>query len=85
MTTVKRFTAMWCAPCRMVAPVLNQLSEELPDVKFETVDIDENPDLVNEYGIRTVPTVLIIKDGEVKETIIGANPKKRYMEAIVAA
>lgn len=82
MTTVKRFTAMWCAPCRMVAPVLHQISEEMPDVKFETVDIDEHPEAAMLYGIRTVPTVLIIKDGKIKKTIIGANPKRTYMEAI---
>lgn len=85
MIIVKRFTGAWCAPCRMLAPMLNQLAQELPDVKFETVDIDENPEAVEEYGIRSVPTVLIIKDGEVKDTIVGANPKKTYLTAIQAA
>lgn len=85
MITVKKFSALWCAPCRMLTPVFYSLEEEMPDVKFETVDIDEHPDVVAEYGIRTVPTVLVIKDGEIKHTIIGANSKKRYVEAIATA
>jgi len=84
MVTVKRFTAPWCAPCRMLAPVLKQLETELPDVKFEVVDVDEDPVQAEQFGIRTVPTVLVMKDNEVLDTIVGANPKKRYMEAITA-
>ena len=84
MVTVKRFTAPWCAPCRMLAPVLKQLETELPDVKFEVVDVDEDPVQAEEYNIRSVPTVIILHNNEVRETIVGANPKKRYMEAITA-
>jgi len=84
MITVKRFTAPWCAPCRMLAPVLKQLETELPDVKFEIVDVDEDPVQAEEFGIRTIPTVLIIRDEQILNTIVGANPKKRYVDAILA-
>lgn len=84
MITVKRFSASWCAPCKMVAPVLKQLESEFPDVKFEVIDVEEDPTQAEAFNIRTVPTVVVLKDNEIKETIIGASPKKRYMEAITA-
>jgi len=85
MTTVKRFTAPWCAPCRMLAPIFKSIEAEMPTVHFETVDIDDNPGDATKYGIRSVPTVLILKDGEVRHRIIGANPRKRYVEAITVS
>jgi thioredoxin 1 len=82
MITVKRFTAPWCAPCRMLAPVLSGLAAEYPDVVFETVDVDENPEVAQQFEIRSVPTVLILKDDAVVSSIIGANAKQRYADAI---
>jgi thioredoxin 1 len=82
MITVKRFTASWCAPCKMVAPVIEQLSKELPDVTFNTVDIDKQPDVAEAYRVRSVPTILIIKNGEVVNSVVGAQPKQVYLAAI---
>jgi|MGYP003325034658 thioredoxin 1 len=82
MITVKRFTASWCAPCKMVAPVIEQLSKELPDVTFNTVDIDKQPDVAEAYRVRSVPTILIIKNGEVVNSLVGAQPKQVYLAAI---
>ena len=82
MITVKRFTATWCAPCRMLAPILTNLSVEMPTVQFETIDIDNNEEAVAKYGIRSVPTVILLKDGEVMNTMVGVQPKQKYMDAI---
>lgn len=82
MITAKRFTAGWCAPCRMLAPIWNTLSAELPDVKFETIDIDRDEESVKLYGIRSVPMVILLKDGEVMDTLVGVQSKQRYMDAI---
>jgi thioredoxin 1 len=83
MITVKRFTASWCAPCKMVAPIFTQLAEELPEVTFETVDVETDGAQTTEFNVRTVPTVIVLDNGVVKHTIVGANAKKKYLDAIV--
>jgi thioredoxin 1 len=82
MITVKRFTAPWCAPCRMLAPMISELATEHPNVTFETIDVDEKPELASEYNIRSVPTVIVLKDETVISTIVGANSKQTYINAI---
>jgi thioredoxin 1 len=82
MITVKRFTAPWCAPCRMLAPVLSGLATEYPDVVFETVDVDAQPEVAQQYDIRSVPTVIIFKNDEIVTSIVGANAKQKYVDAI---
>lgn len=84
MITVKRFTASWCAPCRALAPILANLANEMPGVQFETIDIDNNEDETQLHKIRSVPTVLIVNDGTVMDTIIGLQSKQRYVDAINA-
>jgi len=85
MKVVKRFSASWCAPCKMLAPVLKQLETEFPDVQFEAFDVDENPDEAKQFNIRSVPTVLVMENDTVIDTIVGANPKRRYMEALATS
>ena len=82
MITLRRFTAPWCAPCKMLAPVIKSLEPHFPDVTFETIDIDESPELAHEYHVRSVPTVLILKDGAEVERLVGTNPKTKYIDAI---
>jgi len=77
-----RYTAPWCAPCRMLAPIISQIEQETPDVVFQTVNVDQEPEQVELYGIRSVPTVIIFKDDAPVQTITGAHPKKIYVEAI---
>lgn len=72
------FWAPWCGPCRMVAPIIDQLAEEYAGkVKIGKVNTDENLALSTEYKIMTIPTMLVFKDGKVVETINGALPKQR--------
>ena len=82
MITVKRFTAPWCAPCKMLAPVITGLANEYPEVKFEVIDVDENPQLASEHEIRTVPTVMFFKNDVMVDMIVGANAKQKYADVI---
>jgi thioredoxin 1 len=82
------FWAPWCGPCRMVAPVVQELSEEYAGrMHFFKMNTDENPQVPTKFGIRSIPTLLIFKGGELKGTIVGYRPKsdlkKRIEEALV--
>lgn len=82
------FWAPWCGPCRMVAPVVDELAEEYDGkVAFYKLNTDENPNVATTYGIRSIPTLLVFKDGEVSGQIVGFRPKgdlaKRLDEALV--
>ena len=75
--------ATWCGPCKMMAPVVAQLAEEYEGtVKVGKLDIDQNVDIVAQYKIMSVPTFLVIKDGEVVKKLIGAASKEELVEAI---
>ena len=75
--------ATWCGPCKMMAPVVAQLAEEYKgSVKVGKLDIDQNVDIVAQYKIMSVPTFLVIKDGEVVKKLIGAVSKEELVEAI---
>jgi thioredoxin 1 len=66
----------------MLAPVLSGLATEYPDVVFETVDVDAQPEVAQQYDIRSVPTVIIFKNDEIVTSIVGANAKQQYVDAI---
>lgn len=69
--TVKDFYADWCGPCKKQEPILEDLEEKHPDVEFEKIDVDDNPDVAQDYGVRSVPTIVIEENGEIKEKFIG--------------
>lgn len=80
------FWATWCAPCRAIAPVLEDLAVQYKDrVKFTKINTEENQDIPQQYGIRAIPTLLIFKGGKVVGQIVGAVPKARLEEAITKA
>jgi thioredoxin 1 len=81
MITVKRFSAPWCMPCKALAPEFKKFEEEYTDIKFITVNVDEEPDTAELYNIRSVPTVIIEKDNHIVERFVGLNNKKQYIEA----
>ncbi len=71
------FWAEWCGPCKMIAPILDELAEEKAgQLKVGKVNVDDNQELATQYGIRAIPTLLLFKAGEVKETMVGAVGKK---------
>ena len=74
------FWAPWCAPCRMVAPVLDELAEELGEqITIAKVNVDENPQAAMKHSVTTIPTMIVFKGGEVVERTSGAGPKQTYM------
>lgn len=77
------FWADWCGPCRMIAPVLEQIAEEQAGkIKIAKLDYDANPETPNKYGVMGLPTLLLYKDGEVVEQIVGAKPKRALLQVI---
>ena len=71
------FWAEWCGPCKMIAPLLDELAEEkVGQVKIAKVNVDDNQELATRFGIRAIPTLLLFKGGQVKETIVGMTGKK---------
>lgn len=73
--TLVDFWATWCGPCRMVAPIVEELAAETPDVTFAKIDVDENPDVAIGLKIASIPTLMLFKDGELVDKVIGARPK----------
>ena len=82
------FWADWCAPCKMVAPLIDELAKEYDGkIKFTKVDVDDNPQTAMQYGIRSIPTLLVFKGGAPVDQVVGAVPKatikKRLDDALV--
>lgn len=71
MLKVIKFSAVWCAPCKMLTPIFDTVAASTEDVEFEHVDIDEESERASAAGIRSVPTLVFEKDGVVKETLVG--------------
>ena len=77
------FWARWCGPCRMQAPVIDALDEELGDkVTFAKVDVDENPNTARQFGVMSIPTLIVKKDGEVVNKVIGYHSKEQLEELL---
>lgn len=69
------FWATWCGPCQMLGPVLEEIALEVDDVKIAKVNVDENQELAQKYGVMSIPMLALIKNGEVVDTTVGARPK----------
>jgi thioredoxin 1 len=77
------FWAPWCGPCRIIAPIIEELAMEMGDkVKFGKLNTDENPNIAMRYGIRAIPTIMLFKNGEVVDTRIGVQPKEARRQMI---
>lgn len=70
------FWATWCGPCKMVAPVVEEVAKDYPDVKVCKVNVDEEPELSNAFKIVSIPTIVVIKNGEIIDSVVGYRPKE---------
>lgn len=76
------FFAPWCAPCRLAEPVLEELSQERPDIKIVKLNVDENPETAQKYQVMSIPTVILFKDGEVVDQMVGFAGKAGYLRLL---
>ena len=79
------FWAVWCGPCRVVHPVLEEIAAERDDVKIISLDIDENSSTAAQYEVLSVPTMILFKDGQLVKRIVGAMPKRRLLKELEPA
>ena len=76
------FWASWCGPCRMLSPVVDEVAEERTDVKVGKVNVDEQPELAGEFGVMSIPTLLVFEQGKLVRQAVGARPKASVLELI---
>ena len=76
------FWASWCGPCRMVGPVLDEIAAERSDIKVCKINVDEQPELASRYQIMTIPTLMVIRDGEIVTRSSGAKPKGKILDML---
>jgi thioredoxin 1 len=77
------FWAPWCGPCKMIAPVLEEIDGEMSDkVKIVKLDVDDNQETAGKFGVMSIPTLLLFKDGEVVDQVVGFQPKEALVELI---
>ena len=78
------FWAEWCGPCRMIGPVLEEMADDYPGVKFVKLNVDEAPAVAQQFAVMNIPTILAFEGGEVKRRIVGAMPKAKLVEELGA-
>ena len=76
------FFASWCGPCRMLGPILDEIAEEREDIKVCKINIDEQPELASRYRIMTIPTLMVLKNGQIMEQSVGAKPKHQILAMV---
>ena len=76
------FWATWCGPCQMIAPVLSEVAEECPDVTVGKIDVDEEQELAMSFGITSIPTLILIKNGKAVDKAVGLRAKNQIIEMI---
>ncbi len=82
-TVLIDFYADWCGPCKMMSPVIDEIAEEMKEtVKVGKINVDENQDLAMEYGVMSIPTIVVLKNGEVQKTFVGVTDKEEIKQAL---
>ncbi len=76
------FWASWCAPCRMVVPIVEEIASERRDIKVGKINVDEEPELVNKFSIMSIPTLVVMKNGKIVQQVSGARPKNAILEML---
>lgn len=73
------FWAPWCGPCRMVVPIVEEIARERSDIKVGKINVDENPELAGQFGVMSIPTLVVMKDGKIVNQSMGAKPKSAIL------
>ena len=81
-TVLLDFGAPWCAPCRMVVPVIEEIAGERSDIKVGKINVDEQPELASKFSIMSIPTLVVMKNGKIVQQVSGARPKKAILEML---
>ena len=81
-TVLLDFWAPWCAPCRMVAPIIEEIASERRDIKVGKINVDEEPELANKFSIMSIPTLVVMKNGKIVQQVSGARPKNAILEML---
>lgn len=81
-TVLVDFWATWCGPCRMLSPIVDEVASERPDIKVGKINVDEQPELAQQFGIMSIPTLLVFKNGEKVQESVGLIPKEK-VEALL--
>ena len=81
-TVLLDFWASWCAPCRMVVPIVEEIAGERRDIKVGKINVDEEPELANKFSIMSIPTLVVMKNGKIVQKVSGARPKNAILEML---
>ena len=76
------FWAPWCAPCRMVVPIIEEIADERPDIKVRKINVDEQPELASQFHVMSIPTLVVMKNGKIVNQVMGARPKAAILAMI---
>ena len=76
------FWASWCGPCRMVSPIVDEIAQERPDIKVVKVNVDQEQELALQYGVMSIPTLVVMKDGKVVNQAVGVRPKDQILDLL---
>lgn len=81
-TVLLDFYADWCGPCRMVSPIVDEIAGERPDITVGKVNVDEQPELAMQFGVMSIPTLLVFKGGQLSQKAVGARPKEDLLKLL---
>ena len=76
------FWASWCGPCRMVSPLIEEIADERTDIRVGKVNVAENPELASRFGVMSIPTLVVVKNGQITNRSVGARPKAQILELL---
>jgi len=76
------FWATWCGPCRMVGPLVEEIAAEHPEIKVGKINVDEQPELAAQFQIMSIPTLMVVKNGQITQRVVGARPKAQILALV---